>query len=258
MDVQSLTDEMICALDLKRHPVGIKFIFSKEEFDRFNAGSLKTPCSYCLMVKIAFGGRSIKADLSHSRCPGASRVLGLTEPDDRIVSGNHFYSFHLYNSLATAKRIHGDITYINHKIHGVALMPLEKWKADPDVVIVVANSYQVMRILQGYAYHFGMPKSFKLCGNQGLCSELTATPYETNDLNISVLCSNTRFTCKWKDEEMGIGIPFHKLGPLVEGILKTLNPTEPDARKKEIVKRAQKGNLRIAVEFGNCYYSKKT
>lgn len=50
-----------------------------------------------------------------------------------------------------------------------------------------------MRIVQAYTYKYGVHKNITLGGNQGICSECTAVPYENNDLNISTLCSGTRF-----------------------------------------------------------------
>ena len=69
---------------------------------------------------------------------------------------------------------------------------------------------------------------------QALCSEITVEPYLTGRMNTSPLCPSTRFLAKWKDEEMAVGIPFEKLGPMVEGVLATIGTTDIDRRKEEI------------------------
>ena len=79
---------------------------------------------------------------------------------------------------------------------------------EPDVVLVVTNSYNGMRIVQGYTHVFGYNTSFKIAGNQAICSECTAFPFESNDINVSLLCSGTRYKAKWGDEEIGNRISF--------------------------------------------------
>jgi uncharacterized protein (DUF169 family) len=134
------------------------------------------------------------------------------------------------------------------------VQPLEKFQTDPDIVIMIINPYQAMRIVQGYAYHYGVAKNIQFTGNQGLCSECTATPYEANDLNISLLCANTRFAAKWNENELGIGMPFSVFLTVTDGVLKTINPSEPDAVKKIIMDRAEKQNHNIDIALGTSYY----
>ena len=79
-----------------------------------------------------------------------------------------------------------------------------------------------------------------MAGNQGVCADLTASPFEKNDLNFSVLCAGTRKMCSWQDDEMGVGIPIQQLSPLTEGIIETLNYIEYPERKKAIRQRIQR------------------
>ena len=160
----------------------------------------------------------------------------------------------MYNSLGVAKEVQKNVTYINHKIYGVAVKPLINFEEEPDVVIMIVNPYQAMRVVQGYSYHYGVSKNIKLTGNQGLCSECTATPYENNDLNISLLCANTRLAAKWNDNEMGLGIPYHMFSTVANGIIQTLNPSEPNSRKRKIIEHAKQKDIEINVELGTSYY----
>ena len=73
-----------------------------------------------------------------------------------------------------------------------------------------------------------------ITGNQAVCVECTAYPLLTKDMNLSTLCSGTRYKAQWKDEEAGVGIPYEKFEGTVQGILDTVNGTEMDARKVEI------------------------
>lgn len=124
-----------------------------------------------------------------------------------------------------------------------------------DIVIIIDTPYTIMRIVQGYTYNYGVAKNIRFAGNQGVCSELTARPYEENDINISLLCSNTRFSCKWEDGEMGVGMPYKIFLNVIQGVLQTLNPTEHDYKKEEIIKKSTENNLDLNVVLGKNYYN---
>lgn len=70
--------------------------------------------------------------------------------------------------------------------------PLEDFTEAPDVVIIVSYPRNVMRLIQGYTYHFGTAQGIKMVGNQAICAEATAHPYMENGMNISCLCNGPR------------------------------------------------------------------
>lgn len=255
MNIEAQLDDLYCALNIKRNLVGVKFIFSREEFDCINIKQNKGRVSYCYMVKSASSGKHIKSNRENFSCGASARALGLEESLNQITSGQHYYAFKLYNSLGTAKAVQKNVTLIEHRIYGVVLKPLQDFDIEPDVVIIIANPYQAMRIMQGYTYHYGAHKNIKMTGNQGICSECTATPYETNDLNISTLCSGTRFLAKWDVSELGIGMPFNMFSNIVDGVMRTLNPTEPNSTKREISARAKEKGRIIDIDFEKNYYT---
>lgn len=254
MELFNEIETLDCILDLSRDIVGVKFIFTEEEFEHINIEQVKFKMSYCNTVRLASQGRSFKANLNHFFCKASARALGLMDVNDEIISGRLYYSFKMYNSVGIAKEVQKNVTYIDHKIYGIVVKPLQCFEEEADVVIMIVNPYQAMRIVQGYSYHYGIAKNIKLTGNQGLCSECTATPYENNDLNISLLCANTRLAAKWNDNEMGVGMPFHMFSTIAKGIIQTLNPSEPNSRKRKITEYAKEKEIDIDVELGTSYY----
>ena len=94
-----------------------------------------------------------------------------------VESGQRYYSLNLYESRAVAKDVTKDISRIKQKIYGVQLGPLEQLE-DADVAIFMVNAYQLMRVVQGYTYKWGIPKNLYMAGNQGGCAALTAAPFE--------------------------------------------------------------------------------
>ena len=247
-------EKISCVLGFFRNIVGVRFIFTQEEFEQLNVQQVKNKMSYCNTVKLASKGKSFKANVDNFFCKASARSLGLMDSNNEIVSGKLYYSFRMYNSIATAKNVQKQVTFIDHKIYGIEVMPLKDFIEEPDIVIMILNPYQAMRVVQGYSYHYGVAKNIKLTGNQGLCSECTATPYENNDMNISLLCANTRFAAKWNDEEMAIGIPYHMFSTVADGIIKTVNPSEPNERKRKIIKQVHKEKLEVEIELGTSYY----
>ncbi|WP_159434284.1 DUF169 domain-containing protein [Peptoclostridium litorale] len=248
-------DRLYSCLNMDRRIVGVKFLFSEEEFNSFDVNTAKAKLSYCMMVKIASSGKGIKVRSEHFKCNSSARALGIKESDSSVKSGRKYYSYGLYDSLGTAKNVQSAVTYVEDPIYGAVLQPVEMFKVDPDVAIIVSNPYNIMRVVQGYTYKYGMAENIKFAGNQGVCSELTARPYENNDINISLLCSNTRFSCKWEDGEMGVGMPYKIFKNVLKGVLNTLNPAEPDYKKEGIIKRAGKRNVEIDVVKGENYYN---
>lgn len=254
MNIESIVKDLNCALGLERNITGIKFVFSKAEFDLWDVPQARFKLSYCNMVKLAAAGKGLKADISNFLCVGSAKALGLIKPDANAISGNVYHSFGLYDSLCTARQVQKDVTFLDHQAYGVVVMPLEKFETKPDVAIFIVNPYQSMRILQGYAYHNGAARNIKIAGNSGICSECTATPYDTNDMNMSMLCSNTRFAAKWKDEEIGIGMPFSMLESVYDGVVKTIGPCEPDDRKLKIIARCEEAGRKIDIRLNSNYF----
>lgn len=241
-------------LGLERKLVGVKFIFDKRDFDEETAPRVKYKMSYCSMVRMASEGKSFKADLDNFLCVGSAKALGLVKPDARAISGRIYYSFGIYDSLGTARNVQKDVTFLDHEATAVVVKPLEAFENRPDVVLMLVNPYQAMRVTQSYVYYRGTPKNIKIAANSGICSECTATPYDTNDLNVSLLCSNTRYAAKWHDHEMGIGLPYGMLSMIRDGLVKTVNPCEPNERKKDILKRLGDDETAQKIMISSTYF----
>lgn len=236
------------ALGLKRRIIGVRFLYFKSEYQKLELEEYGKRTSYCMMVQRAMSGGHFKACAEHFGCRCALEALGLDEEMECVVSGERYYSIKLYETRAVAKAVTRDISRIQQKIYGIEIGPLEEL-ADADVALFMVNAYQLMRVVEGYSYKYGIPKHLYMAGNQGVCADLTAGPFEKNDLNFSVLCAGTRKMCGWTDDEMGVGVPIQQLAPLTEGILATLNYIEYPERKQAIRGRLESpGELGITID----------
>ncbi len=255
----SITETVIklnCALNLQRRITGVKFLFNEEEYKQADAQSLTGKIPYCVMVKSAMSGNGIKASAENFGCNGGAKALGMIKPDELSSSGRFYNTLGLYCDLITSKNVINGTTFCDHKAYGVLVKPIETFTTVPDVVLIVTNPYNSMRIIQGYTYSFGINTSYKMSGNQAVCAECTSYPFENNDINISLLCAGTRYNAGWGDDEMIIGFPFNKLIPITEGIMATLNPVEPDPKKSEIENRFNESAVTCPeIIYGKNYYT---
>jgi uncharacterized protein (DUF169 family) len=231
-----------CALDLERRIVAMKFLFTKKEFKQADAPQLKSKMPYCSMIERATTGEKMKADFSNFGCFGGARALGIVERDEFYLSGRRIKNRGLYHDLATSKEVTKHTSSCQHKTYGLQVMPLVEFNDDPDIVLVISNPNNIMRLVQGYTHYFGTHDSFKMFGNQAICSECTAHPFETNDINISVLCSGARLT-GMKDYELAMGLPFNRFEKVVDGLCMTITPIESDNVKIRIMKKLKENNI---------------
>lgn len=214
-------EKLKCILDLETEPVGITFLFTEEEYGSYPVEEINAAMPYCVMVKQAFHGKAIKCRLEHHKCDGATTALALEPSTERIESGQEYFSYNLYSSTAVARRMRASIQSLHRtgvSTYGVAVVPLKDCLSTPDVVIILTNALQSMRFVQGYEYGTGKKPKIDMGAMQGMCSELTASPYLTGEMNVSVLCPSTRMLCKWSSHDMAVGIPYELLGAITEGV----------------------------------------
>jgi uncharacterized protein (DUF169 family) len=252
----SLVPKIRSALGLKRHIVGITLFKDQENFEHSKIRVIHSPLSYCSVVRLATLGYARKARYEHIRCPGAVRALGLAQPDKNFLSGNRYLSLGLYKNIAISKETSKQVSLIPSDVCGLVAQPLMSCVNPPDIVIFICDAYQAMRIVQGYIYHFGPMDPMNSMGMQGVCAELTARPYITQSINVSLLCSNTRFTCAWEEGELGVGMPYKILPQVADGVLKTLNRSESDKKKRAIMDRASNVNTEMDIRLGSAYYKR--
>ena len=198
---QNVVDKVYCALELERKIVGVKFLYNEDEYLKETSDELKNKLNYCVLVRSAMMGHGRKAKLEVFGCLSAARAFGMVDPDGEWLSGVCYREKGMYKDLATARKVVKNTSCSTQKAYAIVVKPLEEYvENNPDVVLIVSHPYNMMRLIQGYTYQFGTYKEFKLIGNQAFCSECTAYPMESNEINISTLCSGTRYIANWKKE----------------------------------------------------------
>jgi len=252
--MQSSLKNLTSALEIRRQVVGVKFLADKKSFELANGKLPYNKMPYCVMVKVAMSNVALKITLDNLSCRGARNVMGLTEPMTSFMTGESGKQLGLYCDENISQIAASNLTRINNKSYGIQIMPLQDFIEEPDVVIIVTSPYNLMRISQGYSYHYGIKKTCSISGNQAFCSELTAEPYVNGEVNFSMLCSGTRFWCGWSKDEMGIGIPYKCFNDIVDGVMNTLNATEPLPDKLRIAGKFEEKNISVSIDTSHSYY----
>lgn len=238
-----LAEKMKAMLDLERLPVGVKLVYSKEDYDRYEAKELMRPMNYCVAVRCAGYGYSIKITAETSRCMGSTTALGFQPPPETFYDGTEGCEMGLFQDPSIASATSNQFHILTEPLYGIIIKPLEKFEEEkPDVVIVVTNPLESMRMLQGYTCTYGLQPGICASGNQAVCVECTAFPMMEDTINLSLMCSGTRHHAGWKETDMAVGIPYSKFKGTVEGIRNTINGTEPDERKAVIVENLRRLN----------------
>lgn len=244
--VRELAKRLSCAIDWPKKPVGIRFIYSEDEYKSIEAIEPVKPINYCQSVRAATVGHCIKLNKKNSGCPAATIALGMEAPGEGHISAQRAFGNQLYHDLGTAKYSRDRQTLCTQKIYGVLVKPLEQYsdsEEPPQIIQIITNPYHAMRILQGYTYYYGIYTNFKMSGLQAVCSESTAYPYMSNNINISMLCGGTRTFCKWDDSEVDVSIPCSKFALTVEGVLRTMNLEDPDPKKAVARKKLKENGM---------------
>lgn len=244
MNIKENVDWLEVLLDIERKPVGVKFFLSKEDYEDFDAPENTHILPYCIVVKRAGDGISQKIKREHSGCMGSAWALGFDTPTKEVLSGQRRLNYGTYKDMGICRKISKNMVYCQHKTYGLAVMPLEEFKDEPDIVILVTNPFNGMRIAQGYAFNHGHVENIKFSGMQAICQECTSLPYEESRLNFSMLCSGTRMLANWQEDELGVGMPYRIFEDIVEGLKETMNPLERNANKKKIEDKLTKSKFK--------------
>jgi uncharacterized protein (DUF169 family) len=224
------------SLGLTRNIAGVKFLAYRQEFEACGAAQVEGKMSFCAMVNKACHSEEIKANGTNYSCMSGAQSTGVLDEPEAAKSGRWAKECGLYSSHAIARQIVDGMQHIKQKIYGVNVAPLAEMN-EADVVVIIGNARQMMRIMQGYAYHYGVARHISTVGNQAICSDLVAKPFSNNDINISLMCSGARANTRCEEGEMGAGMPIQMFKRVVDGVMATMNLVEKNDMKEKILAR---------------------
>lgn len=223
-------------LKLDRQITGVRFLVYKKDYETCTSEAFHGKLRLCGFVNKANHGACIKVKLENFSCTGGPNQSGMSPAPEKHISGQGMKHCGLYSDLSIAREICSSFQRIPQKIYGLEIAPLSKME-DADVVIILGMAEQIMRVIQGYTYHYGTPKPFVSVGNGAMCSDMVSKPFMRNDINLSLMCCGARTSTVSDPGELGVGMPSHMFRYIADGILQikcktTLPNPKPHRRQK--------------------------
>lgn len=216
---EQLSSKLKTILGLKGSPVAVKLVKAKEEIPA-GVPEMSGKLRHCEMIQKARGGDVFYATKDHHACAGGAGALGVEETPEKIRSGEFYFGLGRFQTIGAAKRTMNAVPKTNQNFIATMYAPLEKASFTPDVVVVLGNPRQMLRLAQANIYHKGGRNTIDFSGIQSLCADAVAKPYITGELNASFGCDGSRKYAKVADDELVVGIPVEKLDDIVMALEK--------------------------------------
>jgi uncharacterized protein (DUF169 family) len=206
-------------LKLSGSPVAFRFATNKEVIPA-GMEALDKTIRHCTMVNLARKeGRIFYSTADKHECNGGGWALGLKEITESLKNGDFYYKLGKFESSAACKRTIDRIPHLGlHETYATLYAPLEKTPFDPQVVIIVASPWSMLKLAQSTLFRLGGRIGAEFAGIQSVCSDACAQTYLTGHVNFSLGCDGSRKFSGIEDGEMVIGIPAELLPEITEAL----------------------------------------
>ncbi len=214
-----MSSKLKTLLGLKGSPVAVRLIKERSEIPA-GTPELKEKLRHCEMVQKARGGDVFYATKEQHACAGGAGALGVVETPEKIKSGEFYFGLGRFKTLESAKKTMDAVPRTNKHFVASMYAPLEKAGFKPDVVVIIGNPKQLLKIAQSNIFEKGGRNIVSFSGIQSVCADAVAPPYNTGEVNATFGCDGSRKNAKITDDELVVGIPGAKLEGLVEALEK--------------------------------------
>ncbi len=206
-------------LKLSGSPVAFRFATKKEDIPAGMAKMDKT-IRHCAMVGLARKeGKIFYATSENHECNGGAWSLGLREITETLKNGDFYFKLGKFESSAACKRTIDRVAHLDTKeSYATLYAPLEKTPFDPQVVVIVANPWALLKLTQSVLFRLGGRIEAEFAGIQSVCADACAQTYLNGKVNFSLGCDGSRKFSGIEDGEMVIGIPAELLPEITEAL----------------------------------------
>ncbi len=205
-------------LGLNKSPVAIKFVLREEDIPD-EIEKIDENIRHCEMVQKAAQGETFYATAEEQMCKGGASAIGLMETPEKIKTGEFYQSLGRFSSLGSAKRTMESIPKIDPMMKAIIYAPLEEVKFDPDVIVVISNPAQAMKLAQAMVYTRGGRVEASFSGIQSVCADAVAGPFVNNTANFTLGCSGSRQFAGIKEDEVIVGMNGENIGCVVTALI---------------------------------------
>jgi uncharacterized protein (DUF169 family) len=229
-DYKTISGDLVERLGLKYAPVGVTLFgdtavppagipFSEENFK-----------SYCQAIVLAGQGRTLLLRRENMGCKLGTSVLGLeTEMEAFLDDGVlEKYGVGLFaTEEASAETLLKSVYLPQGKTQSVLIAPLGVFQELPQVIVVTADSEQVMWLLYALNYDRGGRQDLPQSGGAlGGCADITAYPLLAGQANITFLGLGCRIKSAVEAAHLMLGLPGAQLAALHRNVLAMEKPIQ--------------------------------
>jgi uncharacterized protein (DUF169 family) len=214
-----LSSKLKTILGLKGSPVAVKLVNGKEEIPA-GVQEITEKLRHCEMVQKARSGATFYATKDHHACAGGAGALGVMETPEKIKTGEFYFGLGRFKTLEAAKKTMDAVPRTGKHFFATMYAPLENANFTPDVIVVIGDPKQMLRIAQANIYEEGGRNIVGFSGIQSLCADAVAQVYNTGKMNATFGCDGSRKYAKISDDELIVGIPAKDLESIVSALEK--------------------------------------
>ncbi len=206
-------------LKLTGSPVAFRFVTKKEDIPA-EMQELDGTIRHCAMVGLARKeGRIFYSPSARHECNGGAWALGLREITESLKNGDFYFKLGKFESSASCKRTIDRVPHLDtNETFATLYAPLEKTPFDPQVILIVANAWSMLKLAQSSLFRIGGRINAEFAGIQSVCSDACAQTYLNGQVNFSLGCDGSRKFSGIEDGEMVIGIPAELLPQITESL----------------------------------------
>jgi uncharacterized protein (DUF169 family) len=219
MDYAESSEILKTSLKLKGSPVALAFASTKEDIPEGMQEAEKT-IRHCMMVSLARNeGKIFYATAEKHECNGGGWALGLKELTGTLKDGTFYFKLGKFASKPASERTMRNIPHLDtRETYATMYAPLEKTPFTPQVILIVANPWTMLKLGQSSLFRLGGRIHAEFAGIQSICSDAVATPYLTGKPNFSLGCDGSRKFSGIADDEMVMGFPAELLPEITDAV----------------------------------------
>jgi len=219
VDFAAASETLKKTLKLTGSPVAFRFSTTKEEIPEGMVEIDKT-IRHCSMVGLARNeGKIFYATADKHECNGGAWALGLKEITTSLKTGDFYYKLGKFDTPAACKRTIDHVPHLGiHETYATLYAPLEKTPFTPQVVLIIANPWSMLKLAQSTLFKAGGRIFSEFAGIQSVCSDACAQTYLNGNVNFSLGCDGSRKFSGIQDGELVIGIPAERLSDITAAL----------------------------------------
>jgi len=204
-------------LGLDKSPVAIKLVLKEEDIPE-GIEKIDETIRHCEMVQQVSKGGIFFATANEQMCKGGAAAIGLAEAPEKIKTGEFYYELGRFSSIGAGKRTMDKIPKIEPIMYAAVYTPLEEANFDPDVIVVICNPAQALKLVQAMVYTLGGRVLADFAGLMSVCADAVAGPYARAFANITLGCSGSRTYAGIKDDELIVGMNAENIGCIINAL----------------------------------------